>query len=67
MQLSGQNCGERKNTSLHLAVLNSNEEMVHMLINNGIDINKKNIYGQTALGTAEMRGYKKIIRILKKQ
>ena len=52
------------NSYLHLAILFKQEEIVKLLIEKGININKKNKEGNTALHLAYLKNDKNIINIL---
>ena len=54
----------KKNSYLHLAVLNQNLELINELINKGIDMNLQNEDGDTALHLAYKIDNKDIIEIL---
>lgn len=53
-------------TALLIAVSSGNKEIVQLLLENGADINIKNIDGKTAWSLAEERNYSKIVDLLKK-
>lgn len=52
-------------TPLIFAVRENNKELVTFLIDNGADVNVKNVYGDTPLLLAEKKGNAEIVKILK--
>ena len=60
------NCFAQNETepALHLAAANGDTAKIRSLCAQGVDINEKNIYGETALMTASRYGYLEIVKIL---
>jgi len=54
-------------TPLHCAVQNNHYDVVELLVNNGVQVNQKDIGNKTPLQYAEDKGFKKIIEFLKKR
>ena len=56
--------GDQDNTPLHYAVLLGGGEEINFLIEEGADMDAKNIYGETALDLALKKGSRSVIDIL---
>lgn len=53
------------NTALLMAAYNGHTEIVKLLIEKGVNINARNIYGWTALACALLKGHAEIVELLK--
>ncbi len=54
-----------QSTAISHAAALGHEDIVKLLLDNGADVYIRNVWGKSALDTAELRGHKKIVQLIK--